>query len=42
MASLYTVNQPEALRSLLVENRLDGKVVEHMMSVMKFFAIGIN
>ena len=39
MASLYTVNQPEALRSLLVENRLDGKVVEHMMSVMKFSSV---
>ena len=39
MASLYTIDQPESLRSLLVENELDVKVVEHMMDVMKFSTV---
>ena len=39
MASLYTIDQPESLRSLLVENGIDAKIVEYMTNEMKFLTV---
>ena len=39
MASLYTIDQPESLRSLLVENGIDAKIVDYMTNEMKFLTV---